>query len=114
MTAACTSTPAPVSTKSPSATVQNPDEEAAIAAARLAAGAKTSDYRIRPTDLIEITVFQQAELDRKIRVGQNGLVSMPLIGSVAIGGLSVPEAQTVLSEKFKEFIVNPQVTLFIR
>ena len=35
MTAACTSTPAPVSTKSPSATVQNPDEEAALAAARL-------------------------------------------------------------------------------
>lgn len=115
MSAACSAPPAAVAPGLPSAAAAKaPDEEAALAAARLAAAAKTVEYRIRPTDLVEITVFQQTELDRKLRVGQNGTVSLPLIGAVAIGDLTVPAAQAAISEKFKEFIVNPQVTLFIR
>ncbi len=89
-------------------------EEAAVAAALKAAATVKGDYHIGPTDLIDISVYQQPDLTRQLRVGQKGTISFPLIGEVEIGGKTVPEAQTLLVEKFKEFIKNPQVTVFIR
>ncbi len=92
-------------------------EEAAISAALELAkvqGRPKTDYKIGGADLIEITVYQQADMDRKLRVSQNGTVSLPLIGVVKVGGLSINEAEATLSEKLKEFVINPQVTIFIR
>ncbi|MEK7281672.1 MAG: polysaccharide biosynthesis/export family protein, partial [Chloroflexota bacterium] len=38
---------------------------------------------------------------------------LPLIGDVKVGGLSVSEAQDAISTKLKDFVVSPQVTIFI-
>lgn len=89
-------------------------EASAIAAALQQIDVKKSDYTIAPADLLEISVYQDKEMDRKLRVSQNGTISFPLIGSVKVGGLSVIEAQDLLSQKLKEFIVSPQVTVFIK
>lgn len=74
---------------------------------------QAADYHISSTDLLDITVFQQQDLGRKLRVTQNGVVSLPLIGTVKLGGLTVDQASALLAEKYKEFIINPQVTIFI-
>ena len=57
-----------------------------IEAARAASAASKADYRIGPTDLIEVTVFQQADLGRQLRITQNGTITLPLIGMVNVGG----------------------------
>ncbi|MBI5625240.1 MAG: polysaccharide export protein [Elusimicrobia bacterium] len=107
---------APSATGSASAPTQpaGGDEDPAVQAAlKQVKAAQSADYRISPTDLVDITVFQQEDLTRKIRVTQNGTVALPLIGVVKIGGLSVDQASALLAEKYKEFVINPQVSIFI-
>jgi len=89
-------------------------EEKAIASAlkEIAAAVKT-DYKIGPTDLVEIAVYQNQDLSRKVRISQNGTATFPLIGTLQLGGLSILDAQNVLVEKLQEYIIDPQVTVFI-
>lgn len=107
---------APGRQTSPSNTASNPTpaEEAAIQAALQQLQTAKVDYKLGGADLIDVAVFQQPDLDRKVRVGQNGTISFPLAGTVKVGGLSVPEAEEVLKEKLKDYLVNPQITIFIK
>lgn len=76
--------------------------------------AHSGDYKISAADLVHITVYQEKDLERAARVSQNGTVSFPLVGIVKIGGLSVIEAEQAIAKGLKEFLVQPQVTIFIK
>lgn len=76
--------------------------------------AKKGDYKISASDLLAITVYQDKEMNREVRVSQNGDISFPLAGEVQVGGHSTIEAEQILSEKLKEYLVNPQVSIFIK
>lgn len=88
-------------------------EAEAIAAAMQQVSRSKTDYRISSADLISITVYQDLEMNRKVRVNANGSISMPLIGEVRIGGMTLIEAQAALEGKLAKFLVSPQVSLFI-
>ncbi len=88
-------------------------EAAAIAdALKLVVRSKT-DYHISSADLIAVTVYQDAEMSRKVRVNANGTVSLPLVGAVKVGGMTLIEAQAAIEGKLGKYLVNPQVSLFI-
>ena len=81
----------------------------------LTVGARRADYRIGPDDLLNITVFQVADLERDVRVNNAGQISLPLIGTINAAGLSVPELTTQIEQKFRErFLQNPQVSVFVK
>ncbi len=76
----------------------------------LAAG----DYTIGPTDVIKITVFNEPELSRTVRVAADGTISFPLLGNVEVAGLT----PTALEEKLEKllgerYLVEPQVSVEI-
>jgi polysaccharide biosynthesis/export protein len=74
-----------------------------------------SDYRIGVEDLLEIQVFGVDQLSRTVRVNSLGKVSLPLIGAVALGGLTAQEAEKVIAAKLAEnFLQDPQVGVFIK
>lgn len=88
-------------------------ETAALASAmQLIVKAKT-DYRISAADLLAVTVYQDAEMSRKARVNANGNISLPLVGEVKVGGMSLLEAQSAIEAKLGKYLVRPQVSLFI-
>lgn len=73
------------------------------------------DYRIGPSDLIEISVFQVPELSKTVRVGARGNLSLPLIGQVQAGGLTSQELEALIAKKLQEsYLQNPQVSVFIK
>ena len=73
------------------------------------------DYRISPNDLIEVEVYGVPELKRTVRVNSSGLVSLPLVGSVAIGSLTAEQAEKQLAKAYGEkYLQNPQISIFIR
>ncbi|MEK7232618.1 MAG: polysaccharide biosynthesis/export family protein [Elusimicrobiota bacterium] len=88
-------------------------ESAAIAEALNQVVHAKTDYRISSADLIAVTVYQDLEMNRKVRVNANGTVSMPLIGAVKIGGMTLIEAQAAIESKLAQYLVSPQVSLFI-
>ena len=89
------------------------NEAAAIAAAMQQVVRAKTDYRLAAADLISVTVYQDPDMNRKVRVNTNGTVSLPLIGSVAIGGMTLIDAQSSIEKKLAQFLVSPQVSLFI-
>jgi polysaccharide export outer membrane protein len=106
--------PAPAAPLDPAAQRALAAKEAdAIAAAMQQVVRSKTDYRISAADLISITVYQDLEMNRKVRVNANGSISMPLIGEVKIGGMTLIEAQAALEGKLAKFLVSPQVSLFI-
>ncbi|MGY0561512.1 polysaccharide biosynthesis/export family protein [Luteimonas sp. A277] len=74
-----------------------------------------TDYRVGAQDLLEISVFGVQELSHQARVNSNGMINVPLIGSVMAGGKTVPELETELAEKYSDgYLQNPQVTIFVK
>ena len=73
------------------------------------------DYRIGPDDLLEIQVFGVEQLTRTVRVNSRGMVSLPLIGTLEVGGLGAQQAEALIVAKLAEsYLQDPQVSLFIK
>lgn len=110
--------PAPDAASAPAPSVEQVKaaesaEAAAIAQAMQAVSRSKNDYKISPADLVSVTVYQDPEMSRKVRVNANGTVTMPLIGAVKIGGMTLIEAQAAIEYKLSKYLVSPQVSLFI-
>jgi len=77
--------------------------------------APAAEYRLGAGDVVRITVFQNPELTLESRLNEGGVLSFPLIGSVRLGGLSVPEAERLIADSLARgnFLRNPQVTIIV-
>lgn len=66
-------------------------------------------------DSIRVTVFQNADLTTETRISQGGSITFPLVGEVALGGLTPTQAGARIAEHLKRgnFIVNPQVSVAV-
>jgi polysaccharide export outer membrane protein len=74
-----------------------------------------NDYRIGPKDLLEITVYGLPELTQTVRVAEDGSITMPLLGKVAVAGLSAQELEQRLASILdKQYTKDARVTVFIR
>ena len=65
------------------------------------AGAAIDDYRLGPGDTLGVLVFQNPDLSLDVRVSESGLISYPLIGSLAVGGQTLIEAQMALAQALR-------------
>ena len=73
-----------------------------------------SVYRISPNDLIHIKVYQEDDLETKLRISADGSATFPLLGTVQLGGKSVDEATALIRRELaRDFLVNPQVNLVV-
>lgn len=100
--------------KSPADYVVSPDSEGLII--RLSPKADTDiDIHIGAEDLLEITVFELPQFNVTSRVSGDGTVTMPLIGSVEIGGLTKKEAeQRIASALETKYVNNASVSINIK
>ncbi len=72
------------------------------------------DYTLEPGDVVGIKVFQEPDLDRELRVSQEGDLFLPLIGKVEAKGRTLAEVERTVREAYdRDFLVNPQITLVV-
>lgn len=66
-------------------------------------------------DSIRITVFQNQDLTTETRLSPRGSIVFPLIGEVALDGLTPAQAGSRIADQLKRgrYIVNPQVAVAI-
>ncbi len=74
-----------------------------------------SEYRLGPGDVVRITVYQAPDLSLETRIGEAGLISYPLLGSVRLGGLGVTQAERAIADGLRNgnFLKQPQVSLLV-
>ncbi|MCB2148583.1 MAG: polysaccharide export protein [Deltaproteobacteria bacterium] len=72
------------------------------------------DYLLGEGDLLRISVFEAKELDTTVRVSSRGWVTLPLIETVDVKGLTAMEAEEKIEQMYqKRFIRNPHVSIFV-
>jgi protein involved in polysaccharide export with SLBB domain len=70
------------------------------------------EYRLGAGDKLRVTVFGEEQLTGEYSVGSNGVLSMPLIGGVQAGGLTLGEFANAVQESLaKGFLQNPRVSV---
>lgn len=75
----------------------------------------STDYRVGPKDLLEISVFGLDELNKTVRVTEDGKITLPLLGEVEVEGLTKAELEVKLKQLLEEkWLHDPQVTIFIQ
>src|SRR6266581_5756247 len=64
-------------------------------------------------DSVRITVFQNPDLTTETRISERGAITFPLIGEIAIAGLTPADAEARIAEQLIEgkFVLKPQVSL---
>jgi len=75
--------------------------------------ASGDQYVIGPEDVLYISVWREETLTRTILVRADGKISMPLIDEVQAAGLTPLQLKQNLTEKLKQFIDNPNVSVVV-
>lgn len=79
-----------------------------------AVAAAPSGYVVGSDDQIVIRVLDGFDLaDKPVLVGTNGDITLPLIGEVRAGGLTVEQLESELRTRLKPYIWDPQVSVTI-
>ena len=77
------------------------------------APAADTDYVLGAGDVIRITVFQNPDLATEARVAESGNISFPLVGTIALGGSTIQQAEQLIAGRLKKggFVIRPQVNI---
>lgn len=77
--------------------------------------ADAADYILGPGDVLQISVYDNEDLLTLTRVGDDGLIMMPLLGQINVQGLSVSEASEKIAQLLADgYIITPQVNIFVK
>ncbi len=71
-------------------------------------------YVIGVEDELQIAVWREPELSTAVVVRPDGMITLPLVNEVKAVGLKTDELQNVLTEKLKNVVNEPQVTVIVR
>ena len=102
-----TTSSAPETTAPPASSSVTTNSSSAALPTEIAAPA---GYQLSANDGIGVEVFGEDDLKTTARLDSQGNVSLPLIGSVRVGGLTLAQATTRVTELYaRDYLVNPRV-----
>jgi polysaccharide export outer membrane protein len=99
----------------------------ALATLAASTSAVSGDYRIGPEDLLQITLYnvtgdstltpssdaRMTPRTSTIRVSQQGIISLPLLGDIKVSGMTASEVESTLRKKYDKYIYQPQVGVLV-
>ncbi len=60
-------------------------------------------YQLGVGDVIQLSVWQQPELDRELTVRDDGKIVVPLVGEIMAAGSTVPELEDLVARRLRSF-----------
>lgn len=73
---------------------------------------QSTDYVLGPGDQFVLHVTDLDDIsDKPLRIDPDGMVDLPLAGTVQAGGLTVDQFKTELRSKLSKYITSPQISL---
>jgi polysaccharide biosynthesis/export protein len=68
-------------------------------------------YVLGAGDVLSINVWKEPSLSGTVKVRPDGFVTVPLVNEIQVVGMTTASLRKVLEEKYKEFTVDPFVTV---
>lgn len=75
--------------------------------------AEKESYIIGPSDILEINVWKEPDLTRKVEVRMDGGITLPMINDIQAENLTLMELQEKIEAEYKNFISAPEVTVIL-
>ncbi|MCF8060987.1 MAG: polysaccharide export protein [Deltaproteobacteria bacterium] len=70
-------------------------------------------YIIGPSDILEINVWKEPELTRRVEVRMDGKITLPMINDLQAENLTLMELQEKIEEDYAKFVTEPEVTVIL-
>lgn len=71
-------------------------------------------YRLQPQDSIDVQYRYTPEYNASVTVQPDGFISLPVVGDVKVGDLSLDEASAAIAKKAGERLRDPEVNVLLR
>jgi len=68
-------------------------------------------YALAPSDEIEVFVWKEVDLSRKVTIRPDGGISYPLVGEVEAAGKTVAELQLLMQERIRAYVPSAVVSV---
>jgi protein involved in polysaccharide export with SLBB domain len=82
------------------------------AAASTGGASAPAGYILSPTDQVAVEVFGEEDLRTSGRLNPEGNLSVPLLGSIHLAGLTLTQAVSKLTELYRrDYLVNPKINV---
>jgi polysaccharide export outer membrane protein len=72
-----------------------------------------AEFQLGPGDKIAIRVWRHDDLDMDVTIAPDGSITYPLVGRIAVSGMTYPQLVKKLGVAISEFYTNPQVSVNI-
>lgn len=118
----CSSTSVPTGTVDPHAAARQRAEmldinqklASAAVQSRVNNATVNEEYLIGPGDVLELSVFGVEELNTTVRVSSGGIITVPLLGALRVGGKTPGDVEDLVTERLSEDLLHdPSVSVFI-
>lgn len=71
------------------------------------------NYRIGPGDELEISVWKDESLSRRLRVPPDGVLSFPLIDDIDVNRLTVSDLREIAKKRLSEYVPDATVSVIL-
>jgi polysaccharide biosynthesis/export protein len=70
-------------------------------------------YLIRKGDILNVNVWNQRDISSRLRVRDDGRISLPLLNDVDAAGMTPASLARAMEQKLKDLVANPVVTVMV-
>jgi polysaccharide export outer membrane protein len=74
---------------------------------------RESTFYLGPQDVLEISVWKDEALTKKVVVRPDGMISFPLIGQIPAAGRTVEQLQTDIQRRISAYVPDAPVTVLV-
>ena len=71
------------------------------------------EYRLAKEDVVEISVWKEADLSRTVPVRPDGKITLPLVGDLPAEGLTCSQLEKSVQDKLSPLVRDPRVTVIV-
>ncbi|MEO7861054.1 MAG: polysaccharide biosynthesis/export family protein, partial [Nitrospirales bacterium] len=74
----------------------------------------TPEYIIGPEDILEITVWKNADLSKEVQVRPDGRISLPLLGDISTVAKTPVQLTEEISRGLRAFMESPTISILVK
>lgn len=79
-----------------------------------AAPVDSDSFKVGPADILNIRVWHEQEFSGAVAVHPDGKITLPLIGDLAVGGMTPSQIEQVTAQALTKYVVKPLVTVTVQ
>jgi len=94
------------------APARNPSQASEPPAA--AAPVDSNSFKVGPADVLNVRVWHEQEFSGAVSVHPDGKITLPLVGDLAVGGMTPTQIEQVVAQALTKYVVKPLVTVTVQ